>query len=48
MIYGILCFYRPWMIAQGARQFFLLSIFISAVVNMSLLDSSSLSYIHYG
>ncbi len=36
------------MIAQGARQFFLLSIFISAVVNMSLLDSSSLSYIHYG
>lgn len=46
--YGALVRTKPWMIAQWARQFLLLCIFISAVVNMSLLSADNADYIKYG
>lgn len=48
LAYGLLCFRKPWLIARGARQFLLLSVFVSWVVNLSLIDDSTLSYTKFG
>ena len=47
LLYGILSFYRPWLISQWAKQFLLLSVFVSGIVNFGLLSDNTLKYSEY-
>ena len=48
LLYGVMSFTRPWLISQGAKQFLLLSVFVSGIVNFALLSDNTLSYTQYG
>lgn len=48
LLYGLLARTKPWLIASWGRQFFVLSIFISALINMNLLDAQRFEYTKYG
>lgn len=48
LLYGILVWNKPWLIVKWGKQFLLLSVFISGVVNFAVLEDPSLSYTKYG
>lgn len=48
LLYGVIIFFKPRLIAKWWKQFLLLSLFVSGIVNFSILEDSALSYTLFG